>query len=324
MTFPDPAADVVFITGSGRSGTSWLAELIRASGLCTYKHEPFSPLKDSPYHRWALQLPSCNAARHREWFFEIAQKGYFGIDRPPFLASSSRVANYAMMSLYRASGRLPALRSLFTALARYSLDKPILIKDVWLPNPWLEKLQQVLRPKIITIVRHPHAAIASTCRGRALGIWSRDIATLRQRIKDLATDDLSLELSELVSTADSLNHVELDALRWRLEAERTADFVGLCDRGHLVVFERLVRNPMEELQAIFDFLGWEFTESARSFVEQSRTADRAASERDSYYSVRRHPSRVLTEWRNHITAEQLEDVDRVVGSSWLLNLWPEN
>ena len=316
--------EVVFIAGSGRSGTSWLGELIRSSGLCTYKYEPFSPAKKSPYHRWALDLLSTDPERHRARFFEIAQRGYFDIDRPPFAMSSSRLANRFIVDLYRSSGRLAALRPLFTALARPSLDRPILIKDVWFPGRWLGKLEHVLEPKMINIVRHPHATVASTCRGRSLGVWNPDIEELRDRIRFLDADDLSIELKELVNLADSLNEVELEALRWRLEAEITADFARLYELGHLVVYERLVRNTIEELGGIFEFLGWPFTKSTRSFIERSQTADSVRDGRDNYFSVRRDPSLVLTDWRQHITDDQLRDVDRVVGSSWLLKLWSDH
>lgn len=319
----DNQPEVVFITGSGRSGTSWLGELIRSSGLCTYKYEPFSPAKSSPYHRWAVDLPSSDPGPHRARFFEIARRGYFDIDRPPFTMSSSRLLNRVMVDLHRACGRRPALRPLFAGMARPGVDKPILVKDVWFPGSWLEKLQEVLQPRVISIVRHPHAAVASTIRGRALGVWNRDSGAVRDRIRSLDTGDLSIELEELVHRADSLNDVELEALRWRLEAEVTADFARLHERGRLVVYERLVRNPTDELGAIFDFLGWPLTASTRTFVEQSQTPDLTRDDRGNYFSVRRDPSNAMTNWRRHITDDQLGDVDRVVGSSWLLKLWPE-
>ena len=229
-----------------------------------------------------------------------------------------------MVDLHRSSGRLPLLRSVFTALARPSLDKPILIKDVWFPGSWLEKLEQVLKPKVISIVRHPHAAIASTYRGRALGVWNPGIGALRDRIRSLDADNLSIELKELVQLADTLNEAELEALRWRLEAEVTADYARSYEQGRVVVYERLVSNTTEELGGIFEFLGWQLTASARAFIEQSQIPDLVGDERANYFSVRRDPSSVLADWREHITDDQLRDVDRILGSSWLLELWSEH
>ncbi|MDH3684364.1 MAG: hypothetical protein OEV40_30965, partial [Acidimicrobiia bacterium] len=73
-----------------------------------------------------------------------------------------------------------------------------------------------------------------------------------------------------------------------------------------------------------EFLGWQLTASARAFIEQSQIPDLVGDERANYFSVRRDPSSVLADWREHITDDQLRDVDRILGSSWLLELWSEH
>ena len=43
----------VMITGKGRSGTTWLAQILNSCGHCTYEHEPFLAQKSAGFNRSA-------------------------------------------------------------------------------------------------------------------------------------------------------------------------------------------------------------------------------------------------------------------------------
>src|SRR5689334_9553048 len=64
-----PPAAGILVTGSHRSGTTWVGKMLaEARGLC-YLHEPFKPRWDPPYvwthfDTWFLHVADFNAAEH--------------------------------------------------------------------------------------------------------------------------------------------------------------------------------------------------------------------------------------------------------------------
>lgn len=322
MSAPGDPSQVVLITGSGRSGTTWLGEMMRSHTACTYKYEPFPEYKASPYHAWVERLPTADPGDLRDDFNAMVRRGYIDIDRPPFISDTLRGPRAVLPLVYKLGCRVPGFDRVFTGLARFDITgAPVVLKDVWLPNVRLPRLVDVLDPHIVTIVRHPYASVASALKGIDMGIFAGEIAGKHARIRTLAEGFADFaDPDGLLDRLPDLNPTEIEALRWRLEAEPTAAFVSDLAKGRIVVYERLVERPLDELAAVFADLGWTLGPETRDFIAQSRTSDTNGG-KAQYYSTNRAPSEALEGWRDTITESQRADIERVCKPSPLLELW---
>lgn len=327
---PQAEPQMVFIVGAGRSGTTWLGDILSTNVNATYKYEPFSPATPGPYRDWVLQMHEADPSEQRQRFLDLAAGGRVGVDRPPYRSGLLKKSPATALQLHRLARRFGPAHHLFSRGVSFDLHREsaaILVKDVWLTGGDLPRCAEVLEPAIVTIVRHPHAAIASALRGVEMGVFQTDIDVARERIRVLVERNRNVlgdfaDPDGLITKVDQLDRTTLEALRWRLEAEPVAAHVLESPRGHLVIYEDLVREPDAVLEPLYRFLGWDFDEPTRQHVAASqRSETRGDSAR--YYSTQRSPTQALEGWRASISEDQLSSIAEVVAPSPLLPLWDQ-
>lgn len=318
----------MLITGKGRSGTTWLAQILNTYAHCAYKHEPFLKGKDNPYSEIRRDLESSSVDALRSKYERAAVRAVHGVDQPPFPTHKSvRHQNpKALLSLYRLGSKVSRLRPLFELYAKPHMheDADVLIKDVNFPNELLGKLCEVIQPHLIPIVRNPFANIASHLKGVEMGefagVTSSDLQRIRELI-DLHGDDT---LKARRDTLDKLTPLQFETVRWRLQVEPLLAFAESFPRCKLVVYEDLCTDPMGTTQGLFDFLNWSIKTTTREFVEQSTSG--ARSERTTsraYYSVFRDPKVSMNKWREQLTKEQQADIASIFRESPYTHLWSD-
>ncbi|HVD44873.1 MAG TPA: sulfotransferase [Rubrobacter sp.] len=212
--------DSVFLAGSGRSGTTWLSEVINHSGGYHYVFEPFNPARVGA-------------------FGHFRSKQYLRPDdtREEFLKPASLALTGALKSSWtdRFNRALVARRRL--------------IKDIraTLLLGWMHANFPGM--PIILLLRHPCAVVASRL---ALG-WKDNLSeTMEQR--ELVEDFLLPREEEILAAKDDFerhlflwcidNYVPLKQLR--------------PQEVHLTFYENLLARPEAELQSLFASLGEDF------------------------------------------------------------------
>ena len=99
------------ITGKGRSGTTWLAQIMNSYEHCSYKHEPFLAQKSTGFNRWCEDLPSGEIDELRRRFDALCRSCVHGVDQPPFPPKPLRPQDPRVLhALYSAGRRVPWLR----------------------------------------------------------------------------------------------------------------------------------------------------------------------------------------------------------------------
>jgi Sulfotransferase family len=209
--------DSVFLAGSGRSGTTWLSEVIEHKGRYRYVFEPFDP------------------ARVRE-FGHFRSKQYLRPDdgREEFLEP----ARLALTGALR-SPRTDRFNRAFVARRR-------LIKDIranlllgWMHANFPGML-------IVLLLRHPCAVVTSRL---ALG-WKDNLDETMEQ-EELVEDFLSPVEAEIRAARDDFErHLFLWCIDNYVPLRQFA-------RGeiHLAFYENLLESPEDELKSLFDFLG---------------------------------------------------------------------
>jgi hypothetical protein len=213
------AEDTVLLAGSGRSGTTWLAEVLTRGGGYRYLFEPFHPVR-SPFARL------------------FPARAYLGpADGDPRQASGAeRVVDGHVRTAW------------IDQYNRQMIARRRLVKDVWsnLRLGWLRAAFPSLRT--ILVVRHPCPTVVSQL---ASGWnWYADPPTflgqpalLRRHLEPFA--------DTIASSADDLErHVNA----WCVDT--LVPMRELASGGvHVVFYEHLLARPEEELSSLFAFLG---------------------------------------------------------------------
>ena len=219
-----------FLAGSGRGGTTWIAELINHANEYRFMFEPFT----------ARHVPEVRAFRNRQYLRP-------GDDDPTFVAPARAIVEGRISNRW-----VDYYNHRFVARHR-------LIKDIR-ANMFLKWLD-VHFPgmPIVLLLRHPLAVAASRLRHT----WSNDLADfLRQ--ETLMADHLEPHRHLLETVRDPF---EQHVLQWCIENWIP---LRQFQRGelHLAFYEHFSVDPRGEIGRLFAFLGKPFPEKILERVER--------------------------------------------------------
>jgi Sulfotransferase family len=209
--------DAVFLAGSGRSGTTWLSEVVNYKGGYRYVFEPFNPARVSAFgHFRSKQYLRPDDARGA--YLEPARLALSGALRDPWTDrfNATFVARRRLIKDIRANLLLFWMRANFPGMP------------------------------IVLLLRHPCAVVASRL---ALG-WKDNLdETMAQ--EDLVEDFLLPMEAEIRAARDDFErHLFLWCIDNYVPLRQFA-------RGeiHLAFYEDLLENPEDGLRSLFGFLG---------------------------------------------------------------------
>ncbi len=207
----------VFLAGSGRSGTTWLSEVINYGEGYRYVFEPFNPGRVGALEHFRSKQ-YLRPYDDREAFLEPARLVLTGALRDPWTDRFNRtfVARRRLIKDIRANLLLGWMRANFPGMP------------------------------IVLLLRHPCAVVASRL---ALG-W-RDNLNETMEQEELVEDFLlPMEAEIRAARGDFERHLFL----WCIDNHVPLQQFG---RGeiHLAFYENLLESPDEELHNLFDFLG---------------------------------------------------------------------
>lgn len=315
----------VLLTGKGRSGTTWLAQILNTYVHCSYKHEPFLGGKDTPWNALVADLDRDSVDVLRDRYRKLARSAVHGVDMPPFPPKSVRHQHPRVMhALYAAGSRLKLLRPLYEVYAKPHMheEADVLIKDVNFPNERLARLCEVIDPHLVPIVRNPFANIASHTKGVELGYFDKVTAEDKRHVRDLIREGGDPTLLGRAEELDRLTALQFETVRWRLQVEPLLAFAKRWSKSHVVVYEDLCADPIGQTEKLFAFLDWKVNAGTREFLEAStsggggeRSAERA------YYSVYRDPRESLDKWRKQLSSEQQAEIASIFRESPYRGLW---
>lgn len=230
-----PAGPPIFLTGTHRSGTTWLAGMLAASGTW-YVHEPFAPMKG----RW------------------LESFSYRGSHEPDHEVDA--LFQDVLAGRFRAALGIPNSDHPLMPLRLFGANfGRLLIKD---PLACLLCNYLTVRYDLKTLIlfRHPAGFVSSLCR---LG-WPR-AEFLRRFLADerLMADHLEpyRSLIERFSKEENVEsaavlHGALNVVLWSNARS------GI---GTAVQYEDLCRDPMGGLKGLYDQLGLPYDDCVREF-----------------------------------------------------------
>jgi hypothetical protein len=284
--------DTIVVTGQARSGTTWLAEMLRS--LPNYKcmNEPLSTGSNPEVGRNGFDGRNCLAPGDR---------------LPEFEAYMERILTGQMYKswLWRFEADNGVQR-----LAEQLSNRKLVVKFIrarrmvqWLPDRFDVR-------GAVHIIRHPCAVVASMREMK----WYRQ-GKLREFHGDSMVDQVIIspipdsvrsKFDPVLQGIDT--NEEVLAARWCLDHYFLFHHHATDGNGHpwiLTSYERLLTEAEQELKRIVGAFGEKVPDRMREQFDVPSSSAASSLETDRI-------QRQLSKWRDKLDAEQIEDILRVV------------
>ena len=285
----------ILVTGMPRSGTTWVARMMLASGRLGLLNEPLNLAKDPG----TVRVP---VAR---WFAYVSDE-----NEDDILPALSALLAFR----YPLGRELVTCRNrthlLHTARSwwdyRRSRNRRPLVKE---PHAVFsaEWFSRRLGSDVLVMARHPAAVVSSWKR---LG-WTFDFANLlEQRL--LLRDWLGPFESEMrAAQQPSVDLVDRVSLLWDIVYRVVGALEERVPSLHVFRQEDLARSPAQRFQSVYEAVGLEFTEEARAAIIASSSARNPKElDLDTPHSTMLHSAASLENWRHRLTDDELERIRR--------------
>ena len=301
-------ANIAFVLGGARSGTTWLAKIIDSHPDVVYRHEPDIPNRgtDLPLfcrpeeiEDYVPQIRAC-VARYLETR-HVRATGVQPIFRKNYLSNTQYSIRKSTIYLLRALEKLP-----FAGEFTYRLEVPdfadvgaasrlCLIKSISSMGRVNLLARANPQARFILIVRHPCGYVAS--RLRQPGFKDNPAGTgigLPQAVQ-AQRRGLTREVIDTMSALERLTWV------WVIFNEKAMEDVAEMSNVRVLKYEDLCASPDETARGLLEFLGLDWHPQVGSFLSESTSSNASTN----YYSIIRDTRKEIEKWKRQLDTDQI-------------------
>jgi hypothetical protein len=278
--------DTIVISGSPRSGSTWLLEILET--LPNYK-SIFEPL-------------------HKSWFPNVKK---IGLESRPYLAYNDNnplIKDYfykIFIGEYESISFKPSFQMSFNSLYKIFSANKLLVKFVRANRmlPWINnnfKLKQ-----IFLIIRHPCATISSQIKTGIRGYYLPKEILLSKKIvlKEIKGISIIEDNLELIKKIKSIKtQEEILALIWSLDYY--FPLIHFKPKAwKIVIYEKLLTDSKNQIKKIFDSIDYETPKRAYKIIKQPsrKTSD------PSDFNFQNQ----LSKWKKDLSKNQVNNIIKV-------------
>ncbi|HNK63150.1 MAG TPA: sulfotransferase [Anaerolineales bacterium] len=286
----------ILVTGSHRSGTTWVGKMLAADNDTAYISEPLNVL-----HR-----PGVFRALVKHWYTYITTE-----NEAEFLPAFHELLDFQ----YHTWLEIRSLRS-FRDFMRMGRDfhtfftgslhgQRALIKDPFavFSTPWFE---QALKCKVVITARHPGGFVGSLKR---LG-WHFDFKNfldqplfMRDHLEGDRASMESLPADDIVGQA---------ALLWKIIYRFVHGTRSGFPQFHIVRHEDLSLDPIEGYRSLYTSLGLDFTERVKEIIQNSSSSENPVKlAKNKTHSVKLDSRANLDNWKKILTPEEITRIRKM-------------
>jgi hypothetical protein len=282
----------ILVTGSHRSGTTWVGRMLELSRQVGYIHEPMNPqyrpgwLSRSPPYSYYYICHENEAGFVNQW----ADVLRYGLPLPQIREirsphDTSRLARNWLLALrYRARNLRPLVK-----------DPIALFSAAWLYERY--------GFEVVVMVRHPAAFVSSLKRLA----WRFDFNELLKQ--DLFMRDVAGPFApEIESYARApADLIPAGSLVWNLVYSTVDRYRTRFPDWTYIRHEDLAADPAGRFEAIYRRLGLSWTSEVSRGI-QTHSGSQNPRETERADAVARNSRGVLTVWRERLSAAEIEEV----------------
>lgn len=284
----------VLVTGSHRSGTTWVGRTICQHPRMKYVGEPFNIGKNNVYTPRGLE---CHFTHYES--FEAQHEIREAMDML-FHGGSFRYMERAI----RRIGWHPRGQARFArGLLRGGLPRPdVLMKDpmALLSAGWLHETYGL---KVVCLIRDPLAFIGSV----KVAEWDFKYENFSEQ-KALMEGLFAPYREQILAMRDGEgDFIDRTTFLWNLLHIAILDYRNRYPDWLFVTYEDLAVAPREGFARIFDHIGLEMTPSIENYIDSYTSGANPVEAKSDQYQPRDARSGLET-WRSRLTEEEIERV----------------
>lgn len=282
----------ILVTGSHRSGSTWVGRMIAKSPEVGYIHEPFN----------VRYRPGICGARFDNWFTYVCDH------------NSSEYYDHLRKCLefkYQFAKQLKSIRTPRNAVrlvedySRFSINRIFRVRPL-MKDPIAvfsaEWLARTFAMDVIVLVRHPAAFAGSLKQAN----WPHPFQHfLNQPL--LMKNHLSVYADEIEKLSrEETDLVDQSILLWNLIHSTIIKYKKSYPTWHFVRHEDISANPVDEFRKIFLQINLNYSRSVQREILQYSSRDDTGY--DKTHSIRRDSKASIWNWKKRLSNEEIERV----------------
>jgi hypothetical protein len=294
-------AKPILVTGSPRSGTTWVGRMLTASPQLYYIHEPFNP-----DHRPGYGICNVKFAHYQTYITEANEKKYLEPIRQmvegKFNLSAAILNSRSLSDIRKAWNQKKIIQDHSRKHMRPLIKDPIALMSAG----WLARRFNV---RVVVMIRHPAAFVASMKRLNFGFDPTRWALSQNLLLKDYLSP-LEDELKRLrESGADSIGQ---NALLWK-----TAYFVVMKYRQEYpdwiyIRHEDLSRDPLAGYQDLFKQLDLDFTDPVKARIADYSNESNPSHSNGTEKLIKLNSRNVISQWKKVLSTREVIRIRKIV------------
>lgn len=290
MTYRKP----ILVTGSHRSGSTWVGKVISASPSVIYIHEPFNlshepGLCTAKFDYWFTYISDENQHLYYDQLKKTMLLKYSVIEGMKEIRSLNDAKtiskNYARFFLYRHRNARPLIKD---PIAFFSAE-------------WLSKTFDM---NVLILIRHP-AAFASSLKRLN---WTHPFSHFLQQ--PLLMKDYLYPFEEEIKKFAEKEHdiIDQSILLWKIVHYLIIKYKDAHKDWIFLRHEDISMNPAIVFQDVFEKLDLEFTESVRMYIQESSNFSNPSEAPKDGSSLKRDSRSNIWNWKSRLTESEIERI----------------
>ncbi len=281
----------ILVTGSHRSGTTWVGKMLAATPSVGYIHEPFNLT-----HR-----PGICSASFPYWFMYINKE-----NESPYLLPLKKTLEF----YFDVGAELPAIRSLRHvgrmlknnknfAVYRFRRAIPLMKDPIALFSS--EWLSHTFDMHVIVLIRHP-AAFASSLKRLN---WSHNFSHfLNQPL--LMRDYLYPFESDIRAFAETDHDImEQASLLWRIIHHTILRYQKKYKDWVFIRHEDISANPLHHFEYLYKKMNLTLTDKTRQLIEEYSSENNPTEATRGHTLIKRNSKSNIKSWQKIFSQEEL-------------------
>ncbi len=292
----------ILVTGSHRSGTTWVGRMLTVSPALYYVHEPFNP-----NHPPGAGI--CNI-RIKTWFKYITEENQQEYLRPIQDMLDGKYSLLRDLKTVRSKRTLKQVLKRAKQFKTYQTQhRTPLIKDpiALFSAPWFYKN---LDCRIVIMIRHPAAFVNSM---RTLG-WHFDFSFFLEQpllLRDLLPgyeDELRMEQEKLASP-EHFSFIKHGAIFWNLMYHTIKNYQENYPDWHFLRHEDISSQPIDKFRRLYTSLGLNWNQEIEQTINQNCTSENSAS--PLFYVTKRDSQREIGKYKLSLTPSEIDQIREI-------------
>lgn len=324
--------DPLFLVGTQRSGTTWVANVVNRSREVALFFEPFQKglglfdaFPEEPVYLESASKSLIDSLLSQHGGMVSRAERFYPQEKWKRLAAGKlvdKLYNLSRTGLSYRSGLVRQLRvtqqwhgdKVWEHLVHKEPPLRPFVKETRLHLKVPVLFQTFPHTRIALLLRHPYPVIVSILK------WfeRRSLSELKRKLEYIfdvynSQNFLDARERELVDLALKGSIEDKLLAQWFISNDRA---VAFCESNEIAakifVYEALCKNPLKQFEEMFEFYGLEFEAPVKEYILNSSSQERAAS---GVVDTRKNSGKKYSEWLDDISNKKLYEKIKYYGLS---------